>query len=272
MKTSSIINNRFISVFTGFVVVLLMSVSLTSCDVASNKDKGTFKVVMFDAPGNYEEVWVQIERVEVNNTSDAESGWVVINEPNERYNLLDLINGANVVLGEAEIEEGIYRQIRLILGSDNEVIIGGQSYPLMTPSAQQTGIKLNIDAEVISGITYTLLLDFDAQRSVVKQGIADSYLLKPVINAVNEALSGNISGVVVPAEPGAWVYAIAGSDTASTSRTVESGEFKLIGLADGFYTVSVEPVDSDFASMQLPDVEVKIGSVTELNTIELIVE
>ncbi|MFU8861908.1 MAG: DUF4382 domain-containing protein [Cyclonatronaceae bacterium] len=260
-----------LTLITGIVVMLFMSVSLSSCDNAINQggDKGTLKVVMVDAPGNYEEVWVHIVRVEVNNDQDEDSGWIVISEPDESYDLLELVNGANVVLGEAELDEGTYRQIRLILGEDNYVVIGGQNYPMKTPSAQQTGLKLNVDAEIEAGFTYTLLLDFDAQRSVVKRGATGTYLLKPVIRAVNSALTGNITGRVDPAEPGAWVYAIAGSDTASTTKTVETGHFTLVGLVDGFYTVSIEPIDEDYDPVQLEEVEVKAGQVTDLNVIEL---
>jgi hypothetical protein len=268
MKVMSIFKNRILTAMTGVAVLLFMSVSLSSCDVASNKDKGTFKVVMFDAPGDYDEVWVHINRVEVNNSADAESGWVVISEPDERFNLLELVNGANVVLGEADLEEGTYEQIRLILGSDNTIVIGEDSFPLMVPSGQQTGIKLNVNADIIAGITYTLLLDFDVQRSVVKQGATGSYALQPVIRAMNEALTGNITGSVEPAVEGAWVRALSGDDVVATTQTVETGEFTLVGLFDGFYTVTIDAGD-DFEPFTQPDVEVKIGQVTDLGTIEL---
>jgi hypothetical protein len=268
MKVMSIYKNRIFTAMTGVAVLLFMSVSLNSCDVASNKDKGTFKVVMFDAPGDYDEVWVHINRVEVNNSADAEGGWVVISEPNERYNLLELVNGANVVLGEADLDEGTYQQIRLILGSDNNIVIGEDSYPLMVPSGQQTGIKLNVDAEIIAGITYTLLLDFDAQRSVVQQGATGSYALQPVIRAMNEALTGNITGSVEPAVDGAWVRALSDGEVVAATQTVESGAFTLVGVSDGFYTVTINAGGS-FEPFEQPDVEVKIGQVTDLGTIEL---
>lgn len=268
MKVMSFFKNRIFMAMAGVAVLLFMSVSLSSCDVASNKDKGTFKVVMFDAPGDYDEVWVHINRVEVNNSADAETGWVVISEPNERYNLLELVNGANVVLGEADLEEGTYEQIRLILGSDNNIVIGDDSFPLMVPSGQQTGIKLNVNAEIIAGITYTLLLDFDAQRSVVQQGATGSYALQPVIRAMNAALTGNITGSVEPAVEGARVRAISGDVVVATTQTVETGEFTLVGLFDGFYTVTID-AGKDFEPFMQPDVEVKIGQVTDLGTIEL---
>ena len=60
---------------------------------------------------------------------------------------------------------------------------------LTTPSAQHSGLKLNVHAELTEGITYKILLDFDAARSIVKTG-SGAYNLKPVIRTITEATSG----------------------------------------------------------------------------------
>lgn len=245
---------------------------LAGCSIDGTPGKGTMVVKLHDAPVNYEEVNIFVERVEVNNTS-GENGWQVISEPNRSYNILELTNGNFEVLADAELEEGTYRQIRLILSRDqNSVVIDGEQFGLFVPSGAQTGVKLNIDAEIREGIEYTLLLDFDAQRSVVRTGQAPfpGYLLKPVIRATNEAITGNIGGVVEPFDARAVVYAIAGSDTLSTTFADEdNGEFLLVGLEEGSYTVSVEPREEGFGSAEIEDVEVEIGKTTDLGTIEL---
>jgi hypothetical protein len=269
MKSIEVIRKRVLSMAGGFAVLFFMAFTLASCDVATNSQKGTLKVVMFDAPGEYEEVWVHISRVEVNNTANEDTGWVVVNEPDESYNLLELVNGANVVLGEAELEEGTYRQIRLILGDDNYIVVDGETSPLMVPSGQQTGIKLNVDAEIIAGITYTLMLDFDVQQSVVRQGATGSYALQPVIRAINEATTGNITGQLDPVVEGAVISAFNGEgEYAGGTHTDANGSFLLIGLGDGFYTITVEAGD-EFDTETLNDVEVRVGQVTDLGTIEL---
>ena len=258
--------------FMGLIASMLMLFTLNSCTdnplSSSSDESGTFRVIMHDAPGDYQEVWVDIQRVEVNNEEDAEEGWVTISEPEQRYDLLELINGAHEVLGEEELEAGTYRQIRLILGDDNELVMDGDSYELDVPSGQQTGIKLNIDAEIEPGITYTLLLDFDAKRSIVKRGQTQQYSLKPVIKATNEAVTGNIAGEVDPVEAHPWIYAIAGDDTLSTTRSdEETGEFLLYGMEEGTYDVSFEPQDG-FDDQMIEDVDVEIGESTDLGTIE----
>lgn len=264
------------AVITSLSMALMLLVFITGCDqwIGSSSDEtGTMEVILHDNPGPYEELWVDVQRVEVNNQEDEGSGWVVINEPQQRYNLLELVNGAQEVLGEAELEEGMYRQIRLILGDDNELVVDGESYSLQTPSAQQTGLKLNIDAQITSGITYTLYLDFDASRSIVQKGNAqgsDPYLLKPVIRAYTQAETGIISGAVDPADADPWIYAIAGEDTVASTRGEENtGEFKLLGLQEDVYTVSIEPVVEEFDAVVIENVEVIAGEETDLGTIEL---
>ncbi len=257
-------------------IAVFLSMMVTACDdqfAGSSGGTGTMEVMLHDNPGNYQEVWIDVQRVEVNNQEDEGSGWVTISEPQERYNLLELINGAQEELGVAELETGTYRQIRLILGDNNTIVVDDSTYNLQTPSAQQSGLKLNINAEIQEDITYTLHLDFDVARSIVQKGQAQGshpYLLKPVIRAYAQAETGTISGVVDPADSDPWIYAIAGEDTVATTRGEENtGAFKLLGLSEDTYTVTVEPANEDYEPTAIPDVEVTAGEDTDLETISL---
>lgn len=243
------------------------------CDstLDSGTGTGTMKVKLHDAPVDYEQVNISVARVEVNNTDNDEEGWITISEPNETYDILELVNGEFAILADAELETGTYKQIRLILNDANTAVINGETYTLTVPSGAQTGLKLNIDAEIIEGITYTLLLDFDANRSVVKLGTADGYNLKPVVRASNEAVTGNIAGTVSPAEARPAVFAISGSDTLSTTYAdTTTGVFKLYGLEQGSYTVSVEPREIGYDSAHEEEVAVVIGEENEIGEIELL--
>lgn len=248
-------------------------VAAVGCSTDSTPGMGTLEVKLHDAPADYDEVNVFIERVEVNNSTNDEQGWQVISEPNQQYDLLELSNGVFEMIGEAELEEGLYPQIRLILSSDNNsVVVDGETHALTIPSGSETGVKLNVNAEIQEGIVYTLLLDFDALQSVVETGSATSpnYILKPVVRATNEALTGNIGGTVSPIEARAAVFAIAGEDTLSTTYAdEESGEFLLVGLEGGSYDVSVEAREDGYDSEYIENVEVTVGETTDLETIEL---
>lgn len=256
-------------------LIFALAIVVAGCSTGSNSGMGTLKVLMHDAPiDSADAVNVFIERVEVNNTQ-SEEGWQIIAEPKQSYDLLELTNGAYTVLGEAQLEAGTYPQLRLILSQTGHTVeINGTVYDMKVPSGAQTGVKLNVNAEIEEDVTYRLLLDFDASRSVVKAGQnnpAVQYLLKPVIRAANQAETGNIAGTVSPAEVSSVVYAIADTDTlASTVPNETDGTFKLIGLDAGTYTVSVDPADdSGYAITDENDVSVTLGATNDIGTVEL---
>jgi len=169
-----------------------------------------------------------------------------------------------------EVQNGHLQKYENILNDENSVVIAGETFAMQVPSGEQTGLKLNINAEIQAGITYTLLLDFDAYRSVVQKGVMNQFLLKPVIRATNEAITGNISGTISQAEARAAVYAIQESDTLSTTfADTTSGEFMLVGLESGSYTVSVEPREDGFEATSITDVSVNVGESSSVGEIEL---
>lgn len=258
-------------------LLLAASVMLTGCNTGSDTGTGTLEVMLHDAPANYDAVNVFIESVEVNNAA-TDTGWVEINSPQQSFDLLELTNGAMAPLGSAQLEAGTYEQIRLILSSGgHSVVVDGIEHDMFIPSGAQTGIKLNVNAEIESDITYTLLLDFDAARSVVERGNEQSgieYLLKPVIRATSEAITGNIAGVVEPLDAEPFVYAIDNSgaepDTLSSTKASDTdGSFKLVGLEAGTYTVSVAPTNETYQTEDTTGVEVTVGETNELGTITL---
>jgi hypothetical protein len=219
-----------------------------------------------DAPGDYEAVYVDIQGVEVNAGSE-EGGWKQLEINKGVYNLIEFTNGMDTLLATAILPAGRIEQIRLKLGDDNTVLIDGDIKDLTTPSGQQSGVKLNVHAELLEGITYKLWLDFDAARSVVEAGNG-KLNLKPVIRTYTEAQDGAIKGVVTPVESLPAVFAINGSDTVATTYADETGKFLLQGVPEGTYLVSFDPKDG-FDAFQKADVSVSTGAVTDLGTIAL---
>lgn len=167
MKTTAL--TLTIMMFMGF---------LTSCD--KTKNPSYMKVRMTDAPGDYLEVNVDVQEVRVQ-YSDADD-WEVIPVYSGIYNLLDYQNNNFFVLAPTyELPEGHISQIRLILGPNNTVMLNDSSvHFLKTPSAQQSGLKLNVHQYLPPNDTVDFLLDFDADKSVVENGNGE-YILKPVI-------------------------------------------------------------------------------------------
>ncbi len=255
--------------------LLLFSLTVilfAGCDLSGSDETGTLRVILTDAPANAESVFVDIREVRIHRSSDAqdgESGWITIHNEPLIVDLLELTNGNYEVLGEAELETGRYTQLRFILGDQNEMVIDGERIPLNTPSAQQSGLKLQLNTEIVSGQTYTLLLDFDASKSIVKAGQSGIYNLKPVIRTARLEESGAIQGNYEPLDAAPWVYAIAGSDTLrSTLANAETGEFLLIGLTPGSYNLVAEPSNDEYSKVTIPGVQVQASDTTDVGTLQ----
>lgn len=165
---------------------------------SSSTEPGSLRVALTDAPAcGYEQVNVTVEKVRVHRSStadDGDAGWseVVLN-PALRVNLLDLTNGVLAELGQTELPAGTYSQLRLQLTANgnrapyaNSIVLEGQQdeIPLDTPSAQQSGLKMNLGLTVAPNELADVVLDFDACKSVVKRGNSGRYNLKPVVTVL----------------------------------------------------------------------------------------
>jgi len=245
-------------------LVFVAAVALAAC--SNDEQSARLEIRLTDAPGDYEAVYVDIQGVEVNSES-GEGGWKQLEVNKGVYNLIEFTNGMDTLLATATLPAGKIQQIRLKLGEDNTVVIDGDTKDLTTPSGQQSGVKLNVHAELLAGITYKLWLDFDAARSVVETG-SGKFNLKPVIRTYTEAQDGAIKGVVAPAESLPAVFAITGVDTVASTYADETGKFLLKGVPEGIYTVSFDPKDG-FETFQKTGVSVSTGAVTDLGTVSL---
>ena len=134
---------------------------------------------------NIEAINIFVTRVEINNTT-TDGGWQVVAEPEASFNLFDLTDGVFEVLGDTELEEGLYPQIRLVLADENSIVLGGEEYGLFVPSGEQTGLKINANLEIIAGEEHVLTLDFETAK-IIRTGPPNSpqYLLTPVIRVAN---------------------------------------------------------------------------------------
>src|SRR5690606_30464787 len=121
--------------------------------------------------------------------------------------------GKDTLIASQDIPSGTIQEVRFILNdTGNSVVIDGTSYPLTTPSGQTSDVKLKIHDNLEAGVAYTMTLDFDAAKSIVQTGNG-KYILKPVIRAIPNAVSGVITGAISPASSNPKIYAIAGTDT-----------------------------------------------------------
>lgn len=251
-------NLAYVACF-GLMVLLLPSCSKDT----SNNSPAHVTVKMTDAPANYDAVMVDVVGVEIIGSNNVA---VTLNATAGVYNLLDLSNGVSTLIGTGDVIAGTVSQIRLILGTNNTVKVGGVVYPLSTPSAMQSGLKLQLNQTFEPGVAYSILLDFDAGQSIIMQGNG-VYQLKPVIRTIDTAITGSIKGSITPVGAIATVTATSGGVSYS-SVTNASGAFMIAGLPAGTYNITVTPV-LPLLPFTVTGKAVVIGASTDIGIVAL---
>ena len=297
----SMVYSKFhIKIILPFLALLLLT---TACG-STGSGSGTLSVGLTDGVNeNYEAVYVTINDVQVHRkgeAEDSETGWLSLPDFDgpRTIDLLELRDGVVSGLGSIELESGSYTQIRLIIGTvpdagsniqchphpfANYVIDGdGNVFEMTVPSGEQTGIKVVCagKCDINENQTTELILDFDAEQSVVVAGNSGNINLKPTIKVLSTEDFTLVTGQVVDApdtDPeaaetplsGAWVsaqvYDPAAADLKDEVKVVahtqtdangeyrlllKPGEYNLVATQDGF---APDAVDLTTAAGQVLD-------------------
>jgi len=185
--------------------------------------------------------------------------------------LLELTDSTTTLVEDAVIPEGEYSQMRLVLTEDNFLVFNdGSQADLKTPSAQQSGYKVNLPEFEIDdeGDIVDLTLDFDASQSIVVTGGgpvvrgAPGYILKPVVRAESIQFSGGDLDDADIAAAGR----LENVDTSAPSVTVEGVLFDVTSATDfdgvdgidgltSFSFASVEATEANDGSYDALDIE-----------------
>lgn len=167
------------------VTAALAAIALLGCGQQSGH--GTFAVQMVDAPNpDVKSIVVTVNEVDVQQES---AGTVTLFKGPLTVDLLTLTNTTQP-LGQIELPVGKVNQIRLVLadGPQYVVLTDGTQVPLVTPSGQESGIKLVGDFPVNACSKHTVTLDFDGENSILvhpaQQGT--EYILRPVVRVKTE--------------------------------------------------------------------------------------
>ncbi|MCF6129611.1 DUF4382 domain-containing protein [Flavobacterium sp. AS60] len=244
-------------------LMIAFAITLNSCsNDNSSSENYPYKVRMTDDPGPYSEVNVDIRSVQV---IGAGGETVSLNTNAGIYNLLDFANGADTLIASSTLHDAAVSQIRLILGSNNSIVLDGVTYPLSTPSAEQSGLKLQVNQTLQADIDNSILIDFDANSSVVQTGNG-TFKLKPVLRTVVAAISGNIEGSITPIGTLAMVSAVSSTGIEYGSNVDFNGDFRITGLPPGTYTLTITPVLPLLPVIQT-DVVVQAGVTTDIGVV-----
>ncbi|WP_057937050.1 DUF4382 domain-containing protein [Algoriphagus resistens] len=269
------------NIFSYLVLTGLALVAMSCSSDDDNPNSGSARVNFYlvDAPASYDEVWIEVLAVRVKvdqdgvddemDEDDDESSWVEITyDESQPINLLELTGGNSELLGAEDFPEGEIDQIRLILGEDNYVIKNGERHELKTPSAQQSGLKIKVDEDIDGGMTYDLIIDFDAAKSIVEAGNSGQIILKPVLRAFLDEAAAGITGQVLPLDAQPVQVTVNDGDDQYNTFVDENGNFKIIGLDDGIYSITFSPNELYFPT-SIEDVQVVDGEITSIDPVTL---
>lgn len=159
-----------------FLAAFVLAIGFTACK--KDSEQTTLRIRLTDGPGDFQQVNVDIREIRVKFAQDS-ADWVLLPTNAGVYNLLDFQNGIDTLLAAGPAPIDTLQEIRFVLGPDNTVMVDSVLYPLITPSAQTSGLKVKINKHLSLDIN-TFLLDFDAAQSVRIQGNGE-YKLLPVI-------------------------------------------------------------------------------------------
>ena len=197
-------------------------------------------------------------------------GWIVLSGNPVTVNLLEWNNGKSIELGRKDLEPGKVTQIRLMV-TDAEVVVDGETHSVTIPSADQTGLKLITNFDLVAGSTYELVIDFDAHSSIVTTGPPfdpTGYELKPTLRVVEKALTGSISGTVLNPADGPVAVALQGNmEVTTTPVDPVDGSFRLSYLMPGTYDIRIE--DTEGLKYTQSDIVVTAGEDNAVGAVTL---
>ncbi len=259
------VRTRFRATIPLLCLTLIVGCSDSS---TSSSGEGQIRLTLVDAPAAFDEVNIVVTKVEVHAAGTAaESGWITLSDTTATYDLLELTNGANSVIGDHMLPVGKYTQIRLGIGTGSNVIVDGVSFPLNVASA--SGLKLNHNFDIAEDKLYLLTLDFDAAKSV-RLTNDNQYRLQPVIRLIATEVSGTIYGTIVPNGVSSTVFAGVGNgDTVTTVSNPINGSFMLVAVPEGTFDVVIVPNIGGYLDTTITDVLVEAQQDRNIGTVIL---
>ncbi len=282
-----------------FAVLAALPLFLVGCKEKAQKDAAHVTFKLTDAPTNFDALYIDVKGIEAHTQA---SGWVMMNSSVGSINILQYVNGQSTVIAEGDIPAGHIDQVRLLLGSNNSIVVNGQSQPISLAGSGAAGLTLNLDNQVQAGNNYSWTIDFDAAQSVVAAGSA-SFQLQPTLRlivdagssgSVNGGGSGSVNGgiaiggsgsgsgsVTVNGDLGGSIagslgaagmasVCVSGSDGQSICTITDlSGNFHIQAVAAGSYTVQIDPVVPLLSTKVISNVNVTAGQTTNLGLVVL---
>jgi hypothetical protein len=241
---------------------LAAAATLASC--SDDPGEGTIILHLTDAPFPFEfvestEVVIDSVAVKIGGLGGEDDGFLTIDRDQHVVDLLELQNGVTVPLSTAVVPAGTLTQARVYTGDATITLTDARTFPLSFPSGGSSGVKVfpHPAIEIPADETVEVLLDFDLSESFsaipnAPTRVEDitSFQFHPVLRVTNLVDVGAVAGTVldnlgtlldttddVPLADATILVTQGLTEVASTS-TDAAGEYAILGLLPGDYTVT----------------------------------
>jgi len=180
--------------------LIIPTLMLMSCDDESSSEldgTGTARIEATDAAvdaQNISGVFLSVDEAQVIANGQVQNS-ITFDSPRE-FNLMDFQNGETYLLGELDLEAGVYDEIRLMLTSTNEAFVqftDGSTEAVNVPSGSSSGYKINGDFEILANGLTEIVLDVDLRKALVKRGNGE-FNLRPTARLITKSSTGMIQG------------------------------------------------------------------------------
>ncbi len=255
------------NLFLAFASLLIVfALSFSSCTKTGVKTGNAVQVYLTDAPGDFEAVNLDIQKVEVKfddddkHSSDDRFGdddddkddhtkkkddygeWVDLAYTPAVVDVLKLRNGVEKMLADGNVK-GTVRKIRITLGTNNTVVKGGVSYPIniINETNNFLYIKLKDEhRERSADNSMKVWVDFDIATSISE--LNGKFYLRPTLRPFCNSNFSEAEGQVLPEGIKAAVVFSNGSAFSAAAIPEKDGKFKIRGLKEGTYTITYAAV------------------------------
>ncbi len=134
-------------------------------------------------PADVSSAVVYLSSIEVHYVSNSTSDWVTIVGAPPSFDLIEVLDGVEVILGSENVTAGKYTQIRMNVDMVEVVTTAGDNITAEVPSGK---LKIVRPFTVEPGGITVLTLDFDGEKSLVLRGkdaasANRTALFKPVV-------------------------------------------------------------------------------------------
>jgi len=277
--------------------VLLIAACSKNNSASSNIPPGQSKMSIYlsDGPTSFYKVLVDITQVAVLiDTANAQNAnddqdewddnycgrgrgrnnksliWDTLSITPGTYDLLQLRNGTDTLLGSGTYPTGKVIKVRITLGTNNTVYTDSvTSYPLQIFGFNSpTSFTIKVSREnvyTVNNNDFKLWLDFNLQRSLILWG--GTYYLRPYVVAYNYIKLSKIQGIVLPPGASPLIEAYNSSDTLYAIPNW-NGRYQFSGVNAGTYTISILG-HNGYKDTTLSNILVDSSSITKLPTITL---